>query len=90
MGANFEIKIYAVKDSATCFMQPMFHQSDAQAKREFVDGVRAVKGESLISAHPEDFTLYRIGSYFPETGEIVPERIPVWIADGSAASFKEV
>lgn len=60
----------AVYDSkAAVFTAPVFVLSEAQAARSFGDSVNS--GKSDYSAHPEDYTLFAVGSFDDSTGEIV-------------------
>lgn len=66
MNLNF----YAIYDKATnAYMRPFVLQSDGQALRMFTD--EAVKADSDISKHPEDYSIFRIGSWDDNTGEIL-------------------
>lgn len=64
--------VYAVYDSAIkSFMAPFFMQTDGQAIRAFSDTVNAVP-PTLVSKHPEQFTLYNLGTFDDESGELTP------------------
>lgn len=61
--------IYAVYDSAVnAYMRPFTMQSDGQALRGFTD--ESVNAESPVAQHPEDYALFRIGTYDERTGMI--------------------
>lgn len=65
-------KIYTIFDSkAEAFNAPFYFQHDAQAIRGFADAVNSP--ESHIGMHPEDYTLFVIGTYDDETAEIKTE-----------------
>lgn len=69
----------SVRDSKTeAYMTPMFFQSRAQAVRSFQDAVNE-KG-SDFNKHSEDFVLFVVGEFNPETGTLVgcaPESLGV-------------
>lgn len=81
-----ELVICCIHDSkAEAYMSPFVMRSDAEAIRAFGDAVS--KGGSPISDHPEDFFLYRIGSFDQLSGEIMScDRVTL----ARALDFKEV
>ena len=63
---------YAIFDRATAsYSQPFFLASDAAAARSFKDS--ANDETRNVGAHPEDYTLYRIGRYDDQTAELAAE-----------------
>lgn len=67
-----KLTIYSIFDKATeAYMRPWFAQSDGQAIRMFVDEAR--KPDTEINQHPEDYALFRIGTFVDTKGEITPE-----------------
>ena len=65
------LNIYTIYDSAAvAYMRPFFQQSDGQAMRSFSD--IALDADHEIGKHPEDYSLFRIGTYNDNTGEIKP------------------
>jgi len=76
-----EINIYSVLDKkAKVYNNPQFLINDAVAERTFRTVVN--DKESLVSKYPEDYALYRIGTFDPATGILTPEAYPVPIKDG--------
>lgn len=74
---------FAVFDSAAgVYMRPFFAESRGLALRSFSDAVN--DGESPVSKHPKDYTLFYIGSYEQDKGSLEPE-VPV--AMGNALEF---
>jgi hypothetical protein len=62
-------KLYVVYDvKSETYTSPTVNPARGQAIRSFGDAVNG--GESVLSSHPEDFTLFEIGSFDPNTGEI--------------------
>ena len=69
-----KINVYTIHDSApNVFNRPFYCQSDAEALRMFDD--MAVDAEHPIGQHPEHYTLFRIGTYEQNTGELAPEKV---------------
>lgn len=63
---------------AEVYGQPMFLRTNGEAIRSFVQEVN--REESMLHAHPEDYTLFLIGHYDEETGELVQENNHVPLA----------
>lgn len=72
------VSIYDVK--AEAWTAPMFFQAPGQAIRSFSDAVN--KADSEFAAHPEDYTLFMMGEFDPQTGEITVQSAPVPLARG--------
>lgn len=69
--------IYAVKDLAVqAFGQPFFLNSKGEATRSFGDEVNSKDPNSAIAKHPEDYELYEIATWDPQTGKIEPKEAP--------------
>lgn len=63
-----KIGLYAVKDNLTNgFMAPTTIRSDEEAKRSFKTQVNNI---DIWRDNPSDFSLYKVGYYDDETGEI--------------------
>lgn len=64
------LKAYAIMDlKMKLFNSPFFTQNSAVATRMFAD---SVNGENnVVTKHPEDFALYEIGEFDPESGLLV-------------------
>lgn len=66
------LNVYTIFDSASqAYMRPFFMQSDGQALRSFTD--IAQDADHDIGKHPEDYSLYRIGTYDDAKGILHPE-----------------
>lgn len=77
-----KIGIFAIRDSALgTFMPPYFYGSDGAAIRAFGDAVGREAPDNLFHAHPEHFSIYRLGSFDDETGLITAHE-PQYIVDG--------
>jgi len=61
--------ITAIKDEAVdTYGLPLFFRTIAEARRMFTNEVN--NPESRINRNPEDFTMYHIGVYNDEAGEV--------------------
>lgn len=79
------LQVFAVFDSkGAAFGTPMFVPTKGMAIRSFSDVV--ADGKSNISRHPEDYGLFEIGSYEPNTGLIKPISPPVQILSASSVA----
>lgn len=64
--------IYSIYDSkAQAYLPIWLAPNDLVAQRMFGDLVE--DGQSNPSKHPEDFTLFRLGSFDPDQGVINPD-----------------
>lgn len=79
---GIQMKIFALNDSKLGeFGQPFFFQASGQAVRFLQDLVRDNK--TSISQHPEDFRLYLLGTYHPNTGLFESLTAPEYLAKAS-------
>ncbi len=68
--------VYTIYDSkAEAYMTPFFVDKDGQALRDFQDVVQ--NPETPFAKHPEDYTLFKIGTYDPNTAQLKPLETPV-------------
>lgn len=68
-------QIVALYDEvARCYMVPNFEISDIAAVRSFSASVKTAqaKQEGLLFTNPGDYSLWRIGTFDTENGELVP------------------
>ena len=66
------MNVYTIYDvAAGVYLRPFFHHSDGAATRVFKDMV--MDGEHDIGRHPEDYSLYRIGTYDDNKGSLAAE-----------------
>ena len=64
-------KVFSIYDSkAQMFNVPFFMNNNAMAVRTFVDLVNDPK--TNVSRHPEDYSLFEIGTFDDSKGVIVP------------------
>lgn len=65
------LEIFAMYDRATqAYMQPVYSQSKGEIIRSLSDLI--MNNEHAFAKHPEDYTLFKIGTYEEQSGEIVP------------------
>lgn len=64
------LQVYTIFDSAAkCYQRPFYCQADGEALRAFVD--LAEDKEHPVGKHPEDYSLWRIGSYNDNSGLLI-------------------
>lgn len=79
-------QVFAVYDAkAENFGMPIYMHNKGEALRAFTD--QANDGQSMISKHPEDFTLFHLGEFESSTGIHVPLTTPASL--GLAIEFKQ-
>lgn len=79
-----KVLVFAVYDNKIgTYAQPFFSQTISAAKRSFVDA--ASDPSTLLSKHPEDFSLFHLGEFDDSTGFLDPLTAPENL--GLAASY---
>lgn len=79
---------YAVFDKkAIAYNTPFFCATDGLALRAFGDLVQ--DAHTVIAKHPEDFALYRVGSFNVETGVFTMEGFIEDTCNGAAVHLAE-
>lgn len=74
-------KIFTVFDQkAQAYLPPFFLHQEGMATRSFSDAVN--DKEHQFGAHPEDYTLFSIGTYDDERGMLEPHLAPQVIGNG--------
>lgn len=69
-----KLNAYTIYDVASgVYMRPFFSQADGQAIRGFNDIALDMNHE--VGKHPEDYTLYRVGSFNDTTGKLEGEQL---------------
>lgn len=74
-------KLYAVRDSKVGFMMPTVELNDAVAQRNFA---YAVNNNGTMNYSPNDFDLFRLGTYDTDNAKIVLDDIPELVVSGSS------
>lgn len=78
------LHILVMRDSAAdVFGTPTFHTTIGAAIRTFGDEVNRQKEGNVLSEHPADFELYRIGTYDDADAKIELLEKPVSVARGA-------
>lgn len=77
-----KINMYALFDSAAkAYISPFFLAEDGQALRTFSDNVNS-DHENNISRHPDQFTLFKLGTYDDSNAKIETLDAPLSLANG--------
>ena len=80
-------KIVTVLDSkAEAYLKPLFFKSKGEAIRMFENEVNG-NHDTMLSKHPEDFTLYEIGEWDERSGKLTI--LEAKIAIGNGMDFKK-
>lgn len=78
-----KMHILVMRDiTANVFGQPNFVASVGGAIRGFADQVNDPKRDTVVSQHPEDFELYKLGTYDDETATFELLTRPEQVATG--------
>lgn len=84
------IEIVAIYDSASqMFGRPFFVQVTGMAVRSFGDEVKRADAQNDLYKHPEDFSLYHLGTFDDSIGSFVLPSAPVLLVRGKDLAFKE-
>ena len=71
--------IYSVRDAKTGFLPPTTDVNDDSARRNFAYAFS--KQDSLFVFASSDYSLYKLGEYDTDSGQVVPNNPPTWICD---------
>lgn len=72
------------------FASPMVFVNDADAIRNFADAVNREDANSMIYLHPDDYDLFRIGTFDDSDGVLVPENHRRLLTGAEAKNVKGV
>lgn len=67
-----KLLLYAVKDNLVSFSHPFVARNDNDALRMFINSARSEE-PNTVNTNPEDKSLYALGSYDDETGQLVAD-----------------
>lgn len=68
--------IFAVRDAKLGeFLNPFFLPTKMMALRGFSDECQ--RADCPLSAHPEDYELFELGEFEPESGRLIPHQSPI-------------
>lgn len=80
--------VYSIFDSAAgVFTAPTIDISDASAVRSFQQAI--ANSGSIMNFKPDDFSLYQVGSFNVETGELESWSPPSRLIVGSDGDFRK-
>lgn len=80
--------VYAIYDSAAhVFTAPTIDISDASAVRNFQQAIS--NSGSVMNFKPDDFSLYQIGTFDVETGDLEPFNPPSRLIVGSDGDYRK-
>ena len=75
------LRVFSIRDvKAGIYNPPFFQNNNALASRAFGD--LATDPQAMISKHPEDYQLFFIGEFFPDSGVLVATA-PVFLPNAS-------
>lgn len=75
--------VMTIRDRAVdTYMSPMFARSENEATRQFNDAINNNDTQNPLYKHPEDYDLYRLGTYDDQTGEFHNEPRPHMVITG--------
>lgn len=78
-------KVFSVFDSKACFFgQPFVDQKEASATRAFGDAVLSTDPNNMFGKHAEDYSLFLIGEFDNESGELIATVPPQNLLTASA------
>jgi len=67
------MKLYSVNDAKAGFYgNPFSARTNSEAMRNFQQAINDTNPNNLMNAHPADFSLFEIGEFDDETGQITP------------------
>lgn len=73
-------KIYCLRDVKVGFLSPALHEQDILAVRSLENVLRSPSA-SLLDTHPDDFSLYCVGSFDTISGVISPLAVPELVVE---------
>lgn len=76
--------VMVVHDALNGFMDPFLAPTEAFAKRDMASAVNNDRSQSAISYSPNDFTLYRLGTFDTDKAVYDLEPAPVLICRGGS------
>lgn len=77
------LNIYAVHDKkALCYLNMFYRSHDGEALRSFADDIAEPK--CPFAKHPEDYSLFKLGTVDTNSGEIIGCQVPKFISDALA------
>lgn len=82
------IRIFCVRDRATdSYGNPMFLLSEGQAIRSFSDEINRNASDNQLFQHPDDFDLYRLGTFDTDIGSF-EVYLPAMVVTGKSVKVR--
>lgn len=76
------LKVFAVRDvKADAFGSLICVSTQGLATRSFLDA--CLNPQSPMAQYPEDYSLYELGEYDPNSGSVIGHKLPVLICTAS-------
>lgn len=77
-----EMKVYSIFDKkAASYMSPFFMHQDGMARRSFGDLVNDKQHQLGVNKHPEDYSLYKLGTFDDISGKLNGVSEPEFISN---------
>lgn len=81
------VGIFTVFDTAaSAFLRPFFAETEGLAKRAFSEAINTPQGDASFFKHYQDYSLFLVGWFDDQTGEITAEKATHL---GAGPSFKK-
>lgn len=84
-----KLVVVAVFDKAAeCFGRPAFFSALGLAVRQFTDEINRAAQDNMMYLHPDDYTLYHMGSFEDTEGSFDLSNRPERLASGSSVKVR--
>lgn len=77
------IGLFSMKDNLNGFMNCFPEQNSDMAKRGFLHGLANAQPDSLFYSNPQDYSLFRVGDFDTDSGQIIAYPTPEFIVGGT-------
>lgn len=75
-----KLQCYSIYDiKAEIYHVPSYCHNDAHARRMYMSEIG--KSQSVFHQFPEDFRIFKVGSFDDSTGMLTPEKTPVMLCE---------
>lgn len=74
--------VCSIKDRLNGFMNVFLEQNLDMAKRGFLHGIQSAGSESLYFSHPDDYSLYCLGTFDTDSGLLELSPTPEFLIEG--------
>lgn len=84
------LNAYSILDrKAAAFMSPFFMHQDGLAHRSFGDLVNDKNHQLGVNRHPEDYALYKVGTWDDSSGKLDSDDTPTHIVNALDVYIEE-